>query len=515
MTTETANTDNNGETNWDMSDITKFIAQKGNRLVIPDGMTPNQAHIAISKWEDECEQEVKVHETIRCFPMDGAVAFTTVLKEMYGWTHLIATESMFGPMPPTLIGVEIAYEKTIQIPWGRMTVPKIDGYLQTGYGMDDNLPCFILGGCVKRKSEKAVSEIAARVRQHVGQHSIYRGGAIRLNMRDGDGERIEDYGPSHAPKFLDPAGVKVDEIVYSDFTTRMLKTNLFNLVEFPDKCRTYNIPLKRGILLAGAFGTGKTLTADLLAKKCVERGWTFLYLEDARDLDITLGLANLYAPCVVFAEDVDKITQGQRDIAMDKLFNCIDGVEGKGREVMVVLTTNSLEKIHPGFLRPGRIDTVVQITEPDPQAVARLVNLYGRDHNGSPMIHASQEDIIKAMRPVQGANAAFIREVVERAKLSALAHAEDKSMCIKADDLYNAALTMKPHVDLLYPERANENDPLGEVMEGEMVDPVTVAMDILVQKFSEKIIDQFVNPKTIQTMIKKGLKKKRGGSSFN
>jgi hypothetical protein len=131
------------------------------------------------------------------------------------------------------------------------------------------------------------------------------------------------------------------------------------------------------------------------------------------------------------------------------------------------------------------------------------------------MIHASQEDIIKAMRPVQGANAAFIREVVERAKLSALAHAEDKSMCIKADDLYNAALTMKPHVDLLYPERANENDPLGEVMEGEMVDPVTVAMDILVQKFSEKIIDQFVNPKTIQTMIKKGLKKKRGGSSFN
>ena len=52
--------------------------------------------------------------------------------------------------------------------------------------------------------------------------------------------------------------------------------------------------------------------------------------------------------------------------------------DSKDSEIMVVLTTNEVSKIHPAFLRPGRIDAVVSIRPPDTEATVRMVRRYGR-----------------------------------------------------------------------------------------------------------------------------------------
>jgi len=457
----------------------------------------------INEYIVETEREVSVFEKVACFPLDGAVAFYQVLKERFGWTTLKSQKGFFGEIKPAMVGVEIGYQQTTQIPWGRMTVPKIDGFLQTGFCMDANLPCFVINGQVRRKHERLVSEIATDVRKRVKSHSIYRGKAIKLSFRDLDGDRVTDFGPDHCPRFLDPEGLNVRDIVYAEITERSLKTNLFNIIQYSDKCRSLGIPLKRGILLEGTYGTGKTLTADVLAKMCVENGWTFLYLDDIRDLDLTLGIANYYAPCVVFGEDVDKITSGGRTVDMDKLFNAVDGVEGKGREIVTVLTTNSVGNIHPAFLRPGRMDAIIPVLCPDNDAIVKLVEIYGRDKNDAPMIHASSEQIIEAMKPIRGANAAFIREVVEKAKLSAIAHMDGEALIIKAEDLYNAALSMKPQKERLYPNLEEPEIPI----DCEEVNPVQFAASLMMDVFMSAFIERIADPKILKSIVFKKMRR--------
>jgi len=492
----------NGEK--DMSDI--MLQFSGERFIVPEGMNYEQARTFLTAREEEAETIVSIHEIVECFPLDGAVAFARVLKKRYGWTQLLAQKSMWGPIPPTIVGVNIGPNETTQVAWGTCSVPKIDGTLKTGFHIENGLPCFVIGGEVRRKHEHLVSEIAQQVRESVRAESIYRGKAIRVNMRDGDGDRISNFGPTFAPKFLDLDKLKIDEIVYSDTTGRMLQTNLFNLVENSARCRSNNIPLKRGVMLEGQFGTGKTLTADLLAKKCQDNGWTFIYMSDARDLDVAMGFANLYAPAVVFAEDIDRCTSGPRQEDMDKLFNVIDGIDNKHHEVMVVLTTNNINNIHPGFLRPGRMDTVVSITPPDKEAIRKLVRLYCRDDQQRDLTTANDEEIDEAFKLIRGVNAAFIREVVERSKLSALGHSD--ALIISGEDLKNAVISMKPHVNLLYPNLEHTNDIH---IEGEEIDPITLAMNIITDRLAWEMLQKVVDPKVMSKVVMKAVQKSSCG----
>ena len=487
---------------------------QGDRITVPEGMSYQEARTVLEKREIEDETEVNISENVNCFPLDGAVAFAKVLKRRFGWTNLVPRDmGFFGRSRPTLVGVETGYNETVQIPWGDCKVPKIEGTLTTSYTIVEGLPIFQIAGSVKRKHEHIVSEIAAEVRKVAKEESIYRGKAVRINLRDSDGDRINDYGPDFAPRFLDLESINVEEIVYSTHTGQMLQVNVFNPVQHTEKCRENNIPLKRGILLAGPFGTGKTLTADLLAKICVDKGWTFLYLEDARDLEIAVGFAELYAPCVLFAEDIDKATSGNRDANMDRLFNKMDGLEGKQREVMTVLTTNTIQNIHAGFLRPGRIDTIVEVTPPDAAAICRLVKLYGRNDSGECLVMATEDEIAASLKSIEGVNAAFIREVVERAKLAALATCKGDKLMISADDLKVAAETLRPHIRLLYPGLEESKFDQEDMEE---IDPIQFAMDVFMEKGAEAILQKVVDPKVLhKIMIKKTGKRRPGPGGFS
>lgn len=428
------------------------IRYGGDQIILPDGMEIDDAITWLKRKKQEQETEVQISEDVPVFPFDGAVAFARVLERRYGWTGLIPTPGFFGPNPPQMIGVEIGYNKLVQIPWGRVQIPKISGYLDTGYRVKDGMPIFVLRGKVRRKDEKIVHELANEIREFAIKNSIYKSQAIKIGFRNNKGERQDEFNTMFAPKFIDIGRVNERELVFSKDVGDMVQTNLFNPVEHSEACRKYRVPLKRGVLLQGPFGTGKTLTAYVLAKKCVENDWTFIYLEDPRDLDLALGFARCYQPVVIFAEDVDRAVGTERDAAMDKILNTLDGVESKNQEIIVVLTTNDVKSIHAAFIRPGRIDSVISIQPPDAAATVQLMKLYGRD-----IIDANDADLEKAVLPLAGANAAFIRETVERAKLSAVSH-DDGRLRITAQDIHVAALTMREHLDLLKEPEAIPSD---------------------------------------------------------
>lgn len=480
------------------------VERRGDRIIIPENMELADAQRYLREKEEEEETFVAVAEDIPAFPLDGAVAFYNVLRRRYGWTNLKPTPGMFGSKnPPQMIGVAIGHNETQQVPWGRCEVPNISGHLDTSFNFNEvGLPIFRLNGQVKRKHEKVVAEIAKDVRKEVAKSSIYKGKAIRINFRDAEGDKITDFTPAFSPVFLDMEKHSKQVLIYSEATRKVVQTNLLNPVQNTEKCRKIGIPLRRGVLLSGSYGTGKTLTGYQLASECIQNDWTFIYLEDVRDLDMALSFARMYMPCVLFSEDVDRCVAGPRTPEMDKILNTLDGITSKDTEIMVVLTTNHKDFINPAFVRPGRMDTVVEVGAPDESAVLKLIRSYGTQEQDC-VIEASDNEILEAVIPIKGANAAFFREVVERAKLSAITHSDGEVVTIRPEDLNSAALTLKDHVRMLQPE-------LGEAAEEyQQIDPMKMMMDIATDYFVSAFVHKLANPKVLEKILfKKGGKKK-------
>jgi ATP-dependent 26S proteasome regulatory subunit len=195
---------------------------------------------------------------------------------------------------------------------------------------------------------------------------------------------------------------------------RDIRTGLFTALDHAKFCARMGIPAKRGVLLAGDYGTGKTLTAWVSAVKAVKAGMTFIYLKSVLDLANGFAFARQYQPAVIFAEDIDRVINDPQSEAMEQLRNAFDGVNTKNAQVITVLTTNHLDRLDPALLRPGRCDLLVTVTRPDAAAAVRLVKQYGGG------LLSKDTDYERIGAALADHLPAEIREAVERSKMSCI-----------------------------------------------------------------------------------------------
>lgn len=432
------------------------IVHEGTQIVLPvingKPLSYDEAILWLKRKKDEDEQEFAVNYEIHASPLDGAVAFQRAIAAKYGWSQGVPTPGFFGDKPPVMIGVPVGAGERINVPWGRIEIPGIEGHLTTGMAPMPH-PHFIVGGTVKKKHAENVKELVALTEKFLKEESIYKGKAIRVSFDyiDEDGD-VEFYDPiQHAPQFLELDGVTDNDLIFGEEVMAAINTGLFTPIEHAGACRKYGVPLKRGVLLHGPYGTGKTLTAYVSAVKAVRHGWTFIYLSDVSDLRAALRFAAQYAPAVLFAEDIDRAVTGDRSTDMDAILNTLDGVDTKGAEIITVLTTNHIEDINPAMLRPGRLDTLVEVLPPDAKAAERLVSLYGRG------LLEEGIDLKKIGKALNGNIPAFIREVTERSKIAAIARlGNDIEGQVLESDLLEAAQAMKNHASLLVPKKKSD-----------------------------------------------------------
>lgn len=418
------------------------IVRTGEKIMLPEGMSYDEGCTWLQRQKAEEEQVTKYNYVVDAFPLEGAYALRAVLDAKYG--HVKASggpPSMFEPITyPTLVGIETGVGKTEQVPWGGFQVPGIAGAMYTGIALKDGRLQFRLFGETLNKHKQQIADIVDAVRERVRTASIYRGQAIRVSFE----EEEDQLNPEDCPKFIDVSKVDPSQLIFSADIERIVKTTLFTPIEHTAECRQYGVPLKRGVLLEGPFGVGKSLTAAVVAKKCVENGWTFITLADASQLAQAIEFARQYQPAVIFAEDIDRVVKGERTADMDQILNVIDGVGSKALEVFVVLTTNDVASINRAMLRPGRLDAVVTVEAPDAEAAQRLIRLYGRG------LLDEGEDLAQVGKMLDGRIPAVIREVVERSKLAAISRlGVGEPLRLKSVDLEIASDTMIRHLELL------------------------------------------------------------------
>jgi ATP-dependent 26S proteasome regulatory subunit len=177
--------------------------------------------------------------------------------------------------------------------------------------------------------------------------------------------------------------------------------------------------LKRGVLLHGPPGTGKTHTVRYLIGR-MERSTVIVLSGRALGmLDQAAALARRLTPSVLVIEDVDLIAEDRsHHMATPLLFellNKIDGVDADA-DVTFVLTTNRVAEMERALVdRPGRVDLAVEVPRPDAVARERLLRLYARD------VPLDEDGVPPTVAATDGVTASFVRELVRRAVLRGLA----------------------------------------------------------------------------------------------
>jgi hypothetical protein len=161
--------------------------------------------------------------------------------------------------------------------------------------------------------------------------------------------------------------VKTDEL-YS-FPDNLTDIILSEVEEFWGKKEIYekhNIVHKRGILLCGTPGCGKTSIIQLLSKQIVERdGLVFV----ASDRDSFYGLVDNIKtikeiekdrPIITIIEDVDQIiSQFGGD---SPILDFLDGSKSIANH-LCILTSNDTTDLSEALLRPSRIDLIYEIPD--------------------------------------------------------------------------------------------------------------------------------------------------------
>lgn len=416
--------------------------KKVKKIILPENM---QIPVAVEWLERkliELEKKVEFSEVFDYYPTDGAVAFWRALEELYGFADPQAKRSFFGESPPQFITVKTSVKDSLRVPVGEIEVPDIAGSFYSGWTTQKGRPAFRLTYVGKKKHQEEVERVIEMTKQFLEEKSIYRGKAVRVNFPDlDDVETLDEF----EPEFMDTSQTDVETLIFPDDVEKRIQTSLFTPVLHTDRVRKAGVPLKRGVLLAGPYGVGKTLTASVLARMCEDNGWSFLYLKDVYSLSTAIEFAKMYGPTVVFSEDVDEVLGTQeRTTMVNSILNTIDGVDAKQSEVMVVLTTNHVDQVNRAMLRPGRLDDVIIVPPPDAAAAIRLVSQYGGE------LVKEGENFDRSGQRMAGMIPAVIREVVERAKLTSLS--DNEEIIIDDESLALAAKTMKDQLELLQEE---------------------------------------------------------------
>lgn len=421
------------------------LRYQGTQFILPASMEGDIAG-AIRYLEEQremAEEPFSFDRKFRYRPYDGAHAFELAMRRVWGTVGVgKPIQTFFGPIPPRFITINVSATETRQVPWGRVVFSPLSADFHVGASDDGEFGrVFHLSVSAPRKYRKHIEAFFMVLEEELRNHSIYRGKA---------------FTGAEEPAFIDTRGIDPSQVIYSHDVMRQLETNMWSVIRYTDNLRKFGQNIKRAVLVEGPFGTGKTESGRLTAKEAVDHGWTFIQARPGKD-DLTqvLGTAQLYSPAVVWYEDIDSVAAGDNHQPISALLDSLDGVTNKGVEILAGFTTNYVDKIHKGVLRPGRLDAVIHIGEPTPDVYERLVKVK------LPSEVLGDIDYAKVAEAFAGYVPAFATEAITRAMRYAMSRNGGMPDTITTEDLVDAANGLRAQLELQ--EKAGEGIKLPTV----------------------------------------------------
>jgi len=157
---------------------------------------------------------------------------------------------------------------------------------------------------------------------------------------------------------------------------------------FSKEARDYGLPIPKGVLLVGAQGTGKSLTAKSISKSWsmpllrLDVGRLFSSLvgsSEARTRE-TILRAEAMSPCILWIDEIDKGFGGDArsdgGTSQRVLASLLTWMAEKESAVFVIATANAIDKLPAELLRKGRFDEIFFLDLPNSEERLSILNLH-------------------------------------------------------------------------------------------------------------------------------------------
>jgi ATP-dependent 26S proteasome regulatory subunit len=257
----------------------------------------------------------------------------------------------------------------------------------------------------------AAAAVAAEIRRLAIVHNVFRGQVISF-AHDMFGERASALQFHRRPK------VSADQVILPLETLAAVRRQVLGVAQHRERLLAAGQHLKRGLLLYGPPGVGKTHSVRFLISQMTDVTIVELSGDSLHAIGTACSVARTLQPAMIVVEDVDLIAEeremyGGPSPLLFELLNEMDGL-AEDTDVVFLLTTNRADMLEPALAaRPGRVDQAVALELPDADARRRLFALYRGE------LDVDETNLDSVIDRTDGVTASFLKELLRRAALIA------------------------------------------------------------------------------------------------
>lgn len=207
--------------------------------------------------------------------------------------------------------------------------------------------------------------------------------------------------------FFSEKPVNMDELmILPDSASDKIITGIEKFWTKEEHYRQFKFLWKRGVLLWGPPGSGKTSTVQIIASRIVEKGGLAVYAYNPaltiQGLDL-LRYIEPKRPIVVILEDLDDIIDRHGEA---ELLSLLDG-EFQVDNAVFIATTNYPEQLDQRIInRPSRFDIVERIGMPSGEARSVYLGIK------NPRLKANPEELERWVNDTERFSIAHLKELI-------------------------------------------------------------------------------------------------------
>jgi SpoVK/Ycf46/Vps4 family AAA+-type ATPase len=282
---------------------------------------------------------------------------------------------------------------------------------------------YTMRGSIFAKSDSMdiINEFQDEFSKYMRKHNFHKG------------ERLV-FQPRANLEFLEYPKMGWDDVVLKPEVKETIMLNILFPLKNKKSLVKKNVPWRRGLLMGGVAGTGKTQVCRILCN-ILPKGTTLIWatpkaLYDTDQIQNLFDAARYFSPCLIVIEDIDFIGKS-RDLSQNpilgELLTQLDGND-PNHGIFVIASSNRPELLDEALAnRPSRFDVKVEFPLPELDERKKLIRLFTKN-----MTFEKPNDFNSIAAATKELTGAHIKEVFVYAQLRALKNGHEK---IRTDDV--------------------------------------------------------------------------------